>query len=288
MEKVFVYGTLRRGEANYGLLEGADRVASTAYTKGRLVDTGYGYPAMIADKDGIVIGELYEVDDGGLLRLDELEDYYGPGHPQNLYERTWIEVQTDRGAEEAWAYIYPRFDQEQVIPHGDWKLYRMRRQKTILYFAYGSCMDLKRIEEAGAAEWFRQVEGRGTLDGFNLQFTRRGADGGRADVVETGGTTEGKLYRIPDQALEGYLYGREGVDRGIYRPAAVPIQCEDGMVNDALTFVVVHKEEETAPPDWYMEEILRGARPVVSEPYYISLLDRFVNDFEYKGGQRYA
>ncbi|MDQ8733983.1 gamma-glutamylcyclotransferase [Paenibacillus sp. LHD-38] len=282
MEMVFVYGTLRRGEANCRLLEGAEMVASIAYAKGCLVDTGFGFPAMIPTTDKSVTGELYEVNLENLIRLDRLEGYYGPGDSRNHYERTRIDVKTDYGLVMAWAYIYLQHAQDQVIPHGDWKLYRMRRQKNILYFAYGSCMDTKRIEEAGMADWFTQVEGRGVLDGFNLQFTRRATDGGRADVVESGGHTEGKLYRIPEQALEGYLYNREGVNCNIYRPIIIPIKCTDASIADALTFVVVNKEKETAPPVWYMEEIQRGALPVVSNNYYLTLMDRFISVFGYE------
>jgi cation transport regulator ChaC len=117
------------------------------------------------------------------------------------------------------------------------------------------------------------------VEGFSLQFTRKCSDGGRADLVESGGVTEGKLYRIPLAAFEGYLCQREGVAAGIYRPVVVPVHGMDGTIEDALTFVVVEKGEEAVPPQHYMVEILRGAEPVVSEGYYQQLLRRFVNDF---------
>jgi gamma-glutamylcyclotransferase (GGCT)/AIG2-like uncharacterized protein YtfP len=49
----------------------------------------YGYPALILDQRHIVHGELIEVSepDQVLILLDELEDYYGPRHRDNLYER---------------------------------------------------------------------------------------------------------------------------------------------------------------------------------------------------------
>ncbi|MFD1773430.1 gamma-glutamylcyclotransferase family protein [Paenibacillus rhizophilus] len=274
MELVFVYGTLRQGEENHHLLCNARPIALMAQSKGVLMDTRQGYPAMVQEGSGVVAGELYEMPPEVLARLDELEDYYGQGNPANEYERIRAVVTTDSGQQEAWVYVYLERGQD-VIAGGDWKLHLLRRSSHVLYFAYGSCMDLERITLAGAAGWFEDVKGRAAADGFNLLFTYRAKDGGRADLVETGGKTEGKLYRIPTECLDEYLYLREGVDSGMYRPAVLPVQCEDGSVQDAVTFVVVDKNSEMPPPGHYLREILRGARPVVSPEYYTELEERF-------------
>jgi hypothetical protein len=42
---------------------------------------------------------------------------------------------------------------------------------------------------------------------------------------------------------------------------------------NALTFLVVDKEEEVAPPSHYAAEILRGAKGYVSDSYYQKLSD---------------
>lgn len=283
MDTVFVYGTLRWGERNHRLLSDANCVARIAYAKGSLIDTAADYPAMYVDSDDVVVGELYEVNDQQFKSLDELEGFYQPNDPRNHYERIQIEVQTDRGAIEAWVYVYQKDRTAETIPFGDWKLYRMCQKENLLYYAYGSCMDTERIELAGKLHWFEQVEGRGILEGFNLQFTYNSkGDGGKADVVETGGHVEGKLYTIPTEALEGYLYMREGVYSNIYRPAIVPLHCEDGTTREALTFIVVTKVAESTPSTKYMLEILRGSKPVVSEEYYNALYNRFVNEFGYE------
>jgi len=286
--RLFVYGTLRRGERNHGLLGSSRCEAFLARAPGVLVDTGLGFPAMkemgasSGETPGMVCGEIYRVDKATLARIDILEDYHGPGDPRNLYERVEMKARTDRGEMDVLAYVSDRFRDGAAICFGDWKLHRMLREPHVLYFAYGSCMDDERFKKAGVADWFRDMVGRGTVHGCNLQFTRQASDGGRADMVETGGVTEGKLYRIPVEALEGYLYGREGVRLGIYRPAVVPVRLDSGETADALTFVVVDKRPETAPPEWYMEEILRGAGGTVSESYYEALLDRFFS-FGYQG-----
>lgn len=83
------------------------------------------------------------------------------------------------------------------------------------------------------------------------------------------------MYRITPECLVNYLYVREGVAEGLYRPAVVPVQLTDRTTHAAVTFVVVNKQAETAPPVYYMEEILRGAQPVVSPAYYAALEMRF-------------
>jgi gamma-glutamylcyclotransferase (GGCT)/AIG2-like uncharacterized protein YtfP/cation transport regulator ChaC len=281
MHKLFVYGTLRKGESNHGLLGNSPCVSMLAQVNGIMVDTGYGYPAMTQGTDK-VCGEIYEIDAETLLLIDGLEGFNGPGDSRNLFERVATTAYTDRGEVQVLVYVSNQFPSDAFIPFGDWKLYRMTRQPEVLYFAYGSCMDTVRIREAGVLEWFSDVVGRGVVSGCNLQFTRHAADGGRADLVETGGFIEGKLYRIPVAALDGYLYGREGVKAGIYRPVVVPVTLDNQCAVDAITFVVVEKKAELAPPQIYMEEILRGAEPIVSSAYYERLLNRFVEDFGYK------
>ena len=75
-EYVFIYGTLKRGERNHGLLAGeqfiGEAVTEPLY---RLYDCG-AYPALVEDAaDGrAVCGEVYLVGPATLRRLDVLED----------------------------------------------------------------------------------------------------------------------------------------------------------------------------------------------------------------------
>lgn len=82
--RVFVYGTLLSGEPNHPVLAGAAFLGpATTAPAFRLVNLG-PYPALVADGATAVEGELYEVDDAGLARLDWLEGYPG------LYDRREI------------------------------------------------------------------------------------------------------------------------------------------------------------------------------------------------------
>lgn len=271
--KVFVYGTLRKGERNASPLKNATCIAEQCWTDGELYDTGYGYPAIKESKGSRVYGELYTVKEDELQRLDHLEGYIEGGN-NSLYERIEQTVYTDKGPGDAYMYVASQANLlNRKIPNGDWKEFNLlsKRNETVLYFAYGSCMDLKRITEAGYAHYFQNVLGVGVLQNYTLRFTRRSlSDGmGRADIVEEGGKVDGKVYNLPIKALKEYLYGREGAP-SVYRPTFVTIDLNGKEVH-ALTFVVTKKGEETAPPHWYEEEILRGARGYLSQDYITEL-----------------
>jgi gamma-glutamylaminecyclotransferase len=83
MTSIFVYGTLKRGGSNHRFL-GGQRFVGTARTEPafRLYQLD-GYPGMVGAPGGLSIeGEIWEVDDAALARLDELE-----GTAVGLYRR---------------------------------------------------------------------------------------------------------------------------------------------------------------------------------------------------------
>lgn len=262
---VFVYGTLRQGERNHYLIDSAKLVTRQAWLKGKLIDTGKDYPALLLGSNDRVYGEIYEVNNELLKTLDELEGFTGQGK-KNHYERCEQVISSDLGEFKALVYFYPKeVSDSPVVPFGDWRLKKLLDQGTPLYFAYGSCMDYERIELAGKIAEFKTL-GLGSLHDYELQFTVRADDGGRADIVETPGQhVQGIVYDITDQALE-YLYEREGVYIGKYRPAVVDVEYNNRVL-PMLTFIVIDKLDEVAPPDHYLNEILRGGKPHLSETY---------------------
>ena len=117
--RVFVYGSLRSGESNHAVMEGATWVGPARSSPGFRLYSLMAYPAMVRDAAwaGAVVGELYDVPESMVERLDRFE-----GHPE-LYERTL--VQLSDGAQ-AWAYL---MRPEQVlgrkpVPEGDWRAFR--------------------------------------------------------------------------------------------------------------------------------------------------------------------
>lgn len=85
---VFVYGTLKKRFSNHHFLEGA-KFVKKAITKPlyKMYNCGY-YPCIVDCPNGNVIhGEIYQIDNQILSRLDYLE-----GYPQ-LYDRKLIQLQ---------------------------------------------------------------------------------------------------------------------------------------------------------------------------------------------------
>ena len=98
--RVFVYGTLKRGKENHDWLAG-QHFEKQARTKPlyRMLDMG-GYPALIRDEAGIAVeGEIWQVDEACLTRLDVLEDIDG-----GEYERAPIELEDERV--EGYVYLW--------------------------------------------------------------------------------------------------------------------------------------------------------------------------------------
>ena len=107
--RVFVYGTLKPGEANYESYCASMVVnVTSACVRGELYALPQGYPAMTVGNN-LVRGYLLSFATNEVLsRLDELEDY----HPQrlnseNLYDRKQIEVfdRENNSLGLAWAYL---------------------------------------------------------------------------------------------------------------------------------------------------------------------------------------
>ena len=115
--KVFVYGTLMKGEKNHRLLE-LSKFVGPGKTEPAFdfVNLG-GFPAMIWGGVTQVVGEIYEVDNKTLARLDRLES-----HP-DMYRREPI-VLEDRT--EVQAYVMRRDTAwgQKFIDSGSWREYR--------------------------------------------------------------------------------------------------------------------------------------------------------------------
>ncbi|MGG1686074.1 MULTISPECIES: gamma-glutamylcyclotransferase family protein [Bacillales] len=124
MHLVFCYGTLRLGESNHGVIKGAALKESFCWTKGQLYDTQDGYPALVQSEEHNVYGEVYEVDNQLLERINILEGYQ-EGRDHNLYDCVIQEIESEQGSFEAITYIMKNPEKRFIeIPGGDWIAYR--------------------------------------------------------------------------------------------------------------------------------------------------------------------
>ena len=113
---VFVYGTLRRGgvRAMPDIFPGAKFVGG-AEVSGRLYDLG-AYPGLLLDEAGApVVGEVYEIDEEILSKLDEIE-------ASSYYVRRRVEVSVGDDKMTCWVYEpNPElYSLRTLITSGDW------------------------------------------------------------------------------------------------------------------------------------------------------------------------
>ena len=119
MIKVFVYGTLLSEEPNNILLSSSKFLGEDSVEGFQMFNLGM-FPACVPVSENFtgyatIVGEVWEVDDETLKRLDYLEGY------PNFYDRK--EVETSFG--KALIYFTPRqgdwLPDAPTIANGDWK-----------------------------------------------------------------------------------------------------------------------------------------------------------------------
>lgn len=113
MEKVFVYGTLKKHHPNHRLLQAGSAVFLGPHVTApvfKMVSCG-GYPGVLEGGSTTIHGEVYEVDEITMSRLDSLEGY------PTYYNRKQID--TSHG--KAWIYIINEdFRNNPEVPNGIW------------------------------------------------------------------------------------------------------------------------------------------------------------------------
>ena len=135
--KVFVYGTLMKGEPNHRFLEDSKFLGVTALEGYEMYNVRW-YPAIVPGESTIP-GELYEVPEMDIKYLDGLE---GEG---SLYIRKCKET-TDKSLAYIYEYAQDTSDLEKI---DSWKDY-------VWYVAYGSNMlfeSFKRYIKGGSSEY---------------------------------------------------------------------------------------------------------------------------------------
>lgn len=119
---VFVYGTLKRGQAQEALVGPGRR--TEAIVRGSLYAMPAGYPALTLRGTGSVHGELVEIADPRVLRMLDLYE----GVDEGLYMRVEVEAVVGLRRVPAWAWIMndPRLKGGRLVPSGLWSATRRR------------------------------------------------------------------------------------------------------------------------------------------------------------------
>ena len=119
---LFIYGTLMPGLRLEAEMNGA-RFLGAAQVPGRLVDVGR-YPGLLHG-EGVVTGEVYEVDDAHLARLDVVEGLVPGNRAASQYWREEVTVASGPlQGRRVQTYVYKQAAQGCIaIPHGDYRRY---------------------------------------------------------------------------------------------------------------------------------------------------------------------
>ena len=123
---VFVYGSLRRGNAGAMSVRFPNAVyVAEGRVRGSLYDLGE-YPGLVMDGAvSFVTGEVYQVDDDTLNRLDKFE-------LTSDYSRKQVEVEHGLERTDCWIYVPDRvaefFGNYELIESGDWITHVRSRQ----------------------------------------------------------------------------------------------------------------------------------------------------------------
>jgi gamma-glutamylcyclotransferase (GGCT)/AIG2-like uncharacterized protein YtfP len=118
MTRVFVYGSLRKGFGNHGLLANSLFIEE-ATTKPTYSMLHLGsFPGLIPGNTAIQ-GEVYDVDDTTLVDLDRLEGY------PHLYGKELASVELPWGTETALVYVLSEetansMGSRDIVESGDW------------------------------------------------------------------------------------------------------------------------------------------------------------------------
>jgi gamma-glutamylaminecyclotransferase len=98
-ERLFVYGSLKRGERHHRELAGARFLGEAKTLAGYALVALGDYLALVQKAGaGSVVGELYELP---FERFSALDEFEGPE-----YERVWLEVEVRSDAEKVKALAY--------------------------------------------------------------------------------------------------------------------------------------------------------------------------------------
>ena len=117
MTRIFVYGTLRQGFGNYERFLTDSKFVGNAQTVNNYTMFKSGIPFVNPNIASYpIVGEVYDVTDEVLARLDRLE-----GHPDWYYRKVIPVVILDTAEETRAAIYFNNYQEKQMLAVGDFK-----------------------------------------------------------------------------------------------------------------------------------------------------------------------
>lgn len=131
--------------------------------------------------------------------------------------------------------------------------------ETLFYFAYGSNMSSKRLEQRVPSA---KAISPAKLSSHRLKFHKVGQDGsGKCDIEHTGEPQDfvmGVIYEVPISELPA-LDKAEGLGAGYEKKdVSLHTHAKNELIT-AFTYYATHIDQDVIPFDWYKEHVLIGA-----------------------------
>lgn len=127
MNKVAVYGSLRKGLGNHRVLGESKLIGKEWIPNYEMFSLG-SFPG-IRDGKGAIYVEIYEVDSDTLERLDTLEGYHAKNSVNNFYDKE--EVSTKFGDALIYTLQGERYKRSPIVSSGNWKAHSVTLKELI-------------------------------------------------------------------------------------------------------------------------------------------------------------
>lgn len=268
--KVFVYGTLMRGNREHENFLSEAQFAGNFVAEGfQLFDFG-SYPRVIHSEIDKIKGELYIIDSKTLEKLDELED------EGNLYIRKLISVSNDNNeVQEAYTYVYNKNVPQNVKVHFEnQSKVEIKRSDYVWYASYGSNMLYERfltfikggyckfngVEYKGCRNTLIPKDSRPITIPYNMYYGNKSSIWGDAGVafldIESYGQALGRMHLVTWEQFEDILSQQERGEN--WYNQSVSLGEYNGM--EIITFTNKSTRPCNDPADNYLEVIRMGIK----------------------------
>jgi len=209
--RIFVYGTLMRGERAHYLLSDARYLGKFFLYDYAIYNLG-SFPGIINSRGDRVLGEVYEITESMLPAMDY---YEGEG---SLYLRKNVNVCNDTESVSAFAYIYNRRIEGEKKMNESWK---NNNNDYVWYAAYGSNINYERFMEYinRCTDSSAPIDSRAYMFKHNMYFAKFNSNRWNGAIAfldgESDGFAYGKIYKITRaqfeqvKCMEGSLYNNE-------------------------------------------------------------------------------
>lgn len=255
---IFVYGSLRYGFELHHLIA-KSRFVGLGYIEGYEMYNLGNYPGIVKG-DGIVWGEVYEIDDNLIKFLDEVEDF--KGSPDDLYVREKTRVYFDQRRKYYLDNVnFYRYNREitkdrEKIENGDYSAWS-GMPIVVNYFAYAENMNENILRQRGVDIILSEIPAY--LKGYRLIFNIPCKYGYCANLIEDeNGKICGYLQKVFLHTLNSLDKAEQHLIK--YLREVVKVIDKNGKEYFAFAYISSYKENRKEPSKEYIKIIKDGIK----------------------------